>query len=587
MSALIDSPTSSARVIHLLERRGALIAAVAACLVYCVGLTNPFLRWDDDMYVTDNLRVQTSTWAALLELWNPLATLEGRFIEYSPLRDTIYWVLWAGWGDWPVPYHAAGIGLHAGASALVVVLARAMGIAPRFAAVAGILFAVHTIHVESVIWIACLKDPLYTSCFLVAAIAFLRWRDGGGAGALVVSYAAMVAGLLSKALMLVLPPSLAVLLLWRGERPSKKLVLALAGHFAIAAGFWPLIYGSARANDVVVPYPGGTLGTGLLTTAWAVVVYMSKALVPVGLNARHIMEPVVSPFEPRALIAAAVLLALLAGAFAAWHRERALTWALAFWIGNLVPVLNLIPHRVEVADRYQYAPSIAVVLVAAVLIARAAGRWPQATTGVVVVVVVAFAALTVRYVRVWGDEVRLWQDVAAQPDSSEHSFAWNQLGGAYERAGRREEARDAWDIALRAPDEFRGKPMANRARLALVDGDVPLALRLAREAALVDPKDADIQVVLAQVSVAAGDVDAALAAYARAIALTPRAATSWNRMLLAVRVGRIDEARADLARAVQASPELCTRGQAFIESLKPSNLAVASTLTSADPCLGP
>src|SRR2546426_12806162 len=121
--------------------------AVAACavIVYLGALWNEFV-WDDQVIILGNPLVQT--WAGLATAfaspyWPPFV---GGYL-YRPLTLLTYVLDWhIGGAAW---FHAVNLLWHAGVSALVAVLARRWA-GDAAALVAGMLFAVHPVHVEAV-----------------------------------------------------------------------------------------------------------------------------------------------------------------------------------------------------------------------------------------------------------------------------------------------------------------------------------------------------------------------------------------------------------------------------------------------------
>ncbi len=112
---------------------------------------------------------------------------------------------------------------------------------------AGALFALHPVHVESVAWIAELKNVLSTYFFLSAAHVFVRYfrldelaafrESPSGPRTYAVGLALFVAALLSKTATALLPAALLLILWWKRGRLTRRDLVALAPLAVIGAGF--------------------------------------------------------------------------------------------------------------------------------------------------------------------------------------------------------------------------------------------------------------------------------------------------------------------------------------------------------------
>jgi tetratricopeptide (TPR) repeat protein len=144
----------------------------------------------------------------------------------------------------------------------------------------------------------------------------------------------------------------------------------------------------------------------------------------------------------------------------------------------------------------------------------------------------------------------LWQASGLAPHDPE---VQNRLGEALARLGALDAAVEAFGRALSARPDF--PKAANNLMLSLVQaGRGPEALQ--RGAALVAaaPRDADRHVALG-LALSEQDVDAAIAAFRRALALAPRHALArYNLALVLQRADRLPEAADELRRAIDIEP---------------------------------
>src|SRR5207245_10904557 len=207
-----------------------LYAAVAACavLVSLGALWNRF-AWDDTFIILGSDLVKSSSgwWRAFASVYWPPAIGGGM---YRPLTLATYVLDWHL--DGVVLFHAVNVLWHAVAALLVAVLTRRWA-GDAAALVAGVVFAVHPVHVEAVANVvgrAELMAAVFTLLAVYAAVVrhSVAW-----------STACWILGLLSKETAAVAPALMAAAWVIRGERPAPR-------RFILFVGCW-LGPGSAYA----------------------------------------------------------------------------------------------------------------------------------------------------------------------------------------------------------------------------------------------------------------------------------------------------------------------------------------------------
>src|SRR5882762_2966665 len=123
--------------------------AALALLVNWGTLRFGFVSWDDSRYVTENPWIRGWTWQNLAHIFT-----KPYFVSYMPLQLVSYVLDYSLWGLRPFGYHLQQILLHALSSVLAFVLVRRLFGRFWLAFIAGLLFAVHPSHVESVAWVS-------------------------------------------------------------------------------------------------------------------------------------------------------------------------------------------------------------------------------------------------------------------------------------------------------------------------------------------------------------------------------------------------------------------------------------------------
>ncbi len=204
---------SGGRASFLCKAGGA--ALVAACVVaaYWPCLRGGFIL-DDDKLVTDNDLVRSPE--GLGRIW-----FSTQAQDYWPLTNSLFWLQWRMWDTSPIGYHATSLLLHVAAALLIWRILRILNIPGAF--LAGLLFAVHPVNVQSVAWISEQKNTLAMVLFLLSVMWYLRAEEGREArdvGRTLgmwywLSLATFLLAMLSKGSAAVLPLVLLLIIWWR------------------------------------------------------------------------------------------------------------------------------------------------------------------------------------------------------------------------------------------------------------------------------------------------------------------------------------------------------------------------------------
>jgi hypothetical protein len=434
-----------------------LYGTVAACaiVVYLGALWNGFAVDDLPIIVLNPLVADPSgVWRAFGAPYWP-ADLGGHM--YRPL-------VIAGFAidrliDGPAWFHAANLVWHAGTAVAVAALARrwADATGATGALVAGVLFAVHPVHVEAVANVVG-RAELMAALGVVLAVyaALVRER-------VVWSAVALGLGLLSKENAAVAPALIGLGWLLGLARPERR-------RMALFVASWVLVGGAYAAARAVVRHPFAGyesiaplfIGESPLTVRLTAVHGLADVtrLLVFPLTLRVDYSPaertvVTSALDPR--FAAGVACALVwAGLLAlAWKRGRTLEAFGLGWIGvALLPVANLLyPAGFYVAERTLYLPSVGFVLAAAGWLARLPSTRLRP---IVALLAVAGGVRTALRVPVWRDDASVTASVI---EDSPRSYAGHKRMTAYyldrhEPAAAAAEARLAARMYNRDPGTF-------------------------------------------------------------------------------------------------------------------------------------
>ena len=544
-------------------RRGAALLGIFLALgtfaLFAPAIGFDFVAFDDPAYVSANphlvggLTAANVRWAwtstTYASNWHPLTWI-------SHLTDV------ALFGLAPAGHHATSILLHAASAALLFLVLRGLTGAPLPSLFAAALFAVHPLRVESVAWISERKDALSVFFGLLTLGMYtihVRRRCRAAGVMLIVCYAA---GLLSKPMLVTLPPALLLLDYWplgrfNGARPSSALATAIVEKL-------PLLLLSVLASAITVfaqSTGGAVVSTSeaplllrIVNLAPAVLAYLSKTLAPLNLSCFY---PAPRAPLPWWIIAGScsVLFAITVLAIHFRVRRPHLLTGWLWFTGTLVPVLGLVRVGDQfIADRYTYLPHIGLFAAFAWEMRDIVNRTQaqRLAAAMAASTLVALALLTHHQTAVWRDSLTLFEhaDAATTDNRQVKSF----LGDAYLRLGRASDAFRIYRDAVRIDPDL--AEAHGNLGLALLDlGRFADAVAAEQEALRLKPTLAEAANTLGNAWAGLGRWEEAVAAHRRAIALRPDYPEAHNSLARALgRMNRPREAVTHLEIAVRLDP---------------------------------
>ena len=323
-----------------IAKAAAIILAVA--LPYLPALRGGFV-WDDEPLITANPLLRTRS--GLAEIWSG-----SRIADYFPVTNTVFWIEHHLFGVNATGYHALNILLQAANALLLWRVLRRLQIPGAF--LAGLIFAIHPIHAESVVWISELKNTLSMFFFLISALFFFEIEDQRVVSSGVAYGASLIAfllALLSKTQVVFLPVALLLCAWWRNSPVDSKRqgkskgfqreIVRTVPFFLIAIVFglitiWFQNRAIGEEEIILGPFTRRLTNAGL-----AIWWYAKQVFAPVRLMAVYPAWR----FDAPALVDWLPLMALIGALLLFWRRNyRGLLFAFAYFIVALLPVIGTV-----------------------------------------------------------------------------------------------------------------------------------------------------------------------------------------------------------------------------------------------------
>jgi len=492
--------------------RVATLAAVITFCVYLPALFNDFVNLDDYVYVVFNQKIssfgmelfRSAFFDFIAELWIPLTWIS-LAVDHGI------------WGLNPFGYHLTNAILHACNTFFVSVLAARLvqanagpgaedtiGALSHWAVglIAGLLFGLMPLHVESVAWVTERKDVLNAFFALPGLIMYIRYvqnrGENGGSTILPLTdrrylsaLALFILSLLSKS-MTVTFPFVLLLIDWfplrrfaTGKRIS-PIVLEKIPFFlaSLAVGVITVI----AQKETIQSFEFASPLTRLLVASKALVFYLQKSVWPSGLMPLYVHPGNSITFFSLEYLLPLLLVFAISGACCWMYLKKRNVILPAVWLFYLVtifPVLGFSQSGPQaMADRFTYLPSLGPILLAAVCSSRLYGMICCTKLlkigGIAVgcLIMTGYGIVTVKMIHVWRSTETLWSRVI-EITPTQSGRAYFERGQHFVNTGAFEKALPDLSASLQIAQK---KQFKNIHKIFALRGDAFLGLGLYQEA---------------------------------------------------------------------------------------------------------
>ncbi len=543
--------------------------------------------WDDDAYITGNPVVVGPL--GLKEIWTTKAA------DICPLTITSFWVEHIFWRLNPLPFHLVNVFLH-GLNAIFLWRVLTQLKIPG-AWLGAALWALHPVLVESVAWVAELKNTQATFFYLLSILFFTRYlqkttsNERGRSSwdyCLTLFFAAMA--IASKSSTVILPLVLCLCAWWINGRWEWRTFIRVAPILLMSFAAVILSLWTEETNYIQWPQ---SWPQRLIVTGDALWFYLGKLLWPYPLITVYPRWEVDDSdlFAYLPLIGAALALLIFTLNRKTWARP----WLFVslYFVIALLPVLDLVDHGFTrfsfVADRFQNLACMGpLALVAAGLVRlldliMVGGRWTRWVPGAGILIIIGYLS----WQRTWAYEnsETLWVDTLnknpacwvgysnlatailgnrldqaislyekALEINPNYADAYRGLGEALVMKGKTDQAINQFQLALEINPRDTGAHSGLGVALA-TKGETAKAIAQFQAALKIDSYDANIRANLGKAFMDMGKIDDAITQFQNSLQLSPDIPNTHNDLGYALmQKGRFEEAIDQFQRALQLRP---------------------------------
>jgi tetratricopeptide (TPR) repeat protein len=394
--------------------------AIGGFLAYSSALSNGFVL-DDQTLIVNNifLRQWNKWWVFFVAPISVGGGVASPF--YRPLQPLLYLMIYHLAGLKPLLFHAVNIVLHSANACLVYILGKKLGFKSVPTLMASLLWALHPVHVEAVVYASATADVLYAFFSLLGLIVvtpFFTQRQ------IYLSVPLFVLGLLSKETAVVFP------------------LLALITSFLTVSShrsstllrFWPLAlvtvaYLALRQSnpifanfDLFNAHDACTnhLSCRTFTFLATLPAYIRLLVWPYGLHAERSFPSFESFWDLQVIVGFGFLGLTLWLTIKARTVERLkpAAWGLLWFLAADFPQSGLLfPLNGAFMEHWLYVPSIGLFLAAAqMLSARTSSKETRVFVALYGAFIVGCATTTYQQTKDWRDPITFYNHIIAYPD---------------------------------------------------------------------------------------------------------------------------------------------------------------------------
>jgi len=524
---------------------------------YIPTFSNFFTNWDDPAYVYENRLITDFTFAGIKHLFT--VYLSG---NYHPLVLLSYAIEYHFFKFDPKVYHTTNLLLHIANSMLVCTIIQRLTGNRLSGFIAGLLFGIHPLHVESVAWITERKDVLYSFFFLSAGLSWLYFKEKNQPRYYAATLILFILSCLSKGQAVALPLILFVFDFIQGRKLlEKKNILEKIPFFIIALIFGFVALSAQKTGGNIRVANNYTFFDNLVIGLYGMVFYLYKTMLPFKLSAYYPYPLKTGALLPYIYYMAAVagLFIMAASVYASKYSQKITAGFLLFLI-LLLPVMQVLPvGNAIAADRYYYLSSLGVFYLAGEEFSFLFAQYKSTThylkymLPLLMFGFMLFLSQTTRErVKIWNNSFSLWEDVTVNYPTA--AIAYNNLANAYEKTGDYENTIKYFLLAIER-DSTDPKTFNNLGNAYDKLGQYDKALAHYLHAIRLRPNDAMAYTNLGTCYYKIGKTEEAVAAHEKSISIMPTPLALSNLANAEDKLEHYDKAIEYCRRAIAMEPE--------------------------------
>ena len=528
---------------------------IISIVVFSGSITKIFIALDDQAYISDNPFIKSLSWENIKNIFSTFYNA-----NYHPLTTLLYAIEFKLFGNDASMYHIISLSIHIINSFFVFHLIDKLIGKKWFAIFGSLIFAVHPMHVESVVWISEQKDVLYSLFYFGGLIVYIKYLKDKKIKKLFFVFILFFLSLLSKSAAVTFPMILLLFDYYFKREQNIKTKIEKIPFFVLALIFGIVsIFSQSAAGAIndstMVPY---SLFQRVFVVSYAILYYIFKFIVPFDLCVLH-YAPKDLPFY---YYLCPFIIFLIC--FIIWKSKeirKSLIFGFLFYLFTILLVVQIIPvGYVIVSERYSYIPYLGLIcIIGFIFIQNNKIENPVILSVrkyfklISILIILIFSFLSFQYIKKWQSSTSLFTDIVQKNPQS--AFGFNALGKVQSASGDSSNAINSFSTAIRLDSTI--------IEAYFCRGNIYFAKKMYGDARkdylkteLLKPNYRDNLNNLAFLYSETGKMDDAILYYSKAISINPTIYLYQRRATCYTYLKKYAEALEDYNRTIKINPFL-------------------------------
>ncbi len=511
-----------------------------------------FINFDDPIYVTENSHVQSGItleglrWAfgtTYAEFWHPLTWL-------SLMSDYQLYGLNAG------GYHVTNVILHLLSTLLLFWLFQRMTGAIWKSAFVAALFALHPLHVESVVWITKRKDVLSAFFWMLTLCLYVYYTEKPVIKRYLLVLSSFVLALMSKPMVVTLPVIMILLDYWplnrfelKKDHPVLWQMKEKLPFFLLSAVFSIIaIYAQYKPSVRRFSFP---LTSRLANASVSFMTYLTETFWPHNLA---VFYPFPEQIPMWQVLGSALMILIIS--IAVIIAVKRLPYLIVGWLWyaiTIMPVIGIIQINPRaMSDNYTYIPLTGLFIMIAWGVPDFLKGWTHRKEILLTLSACSILFLSIiswTQVGYWQNNITLYDHTLTVTDNN--WLIYNNRGFAYNNLGNHKQAIKDYDRAIEIIPDY-AMAYNNRGNAYNVLGNYRQSIEDYNKAIEINPSYADAYNNRGVAYISLGNYRQAIDDFGRVIEINPGyAGTYSNRGLIYIKQGNNELGCGDVQKACE------------------------------------